>query len=145
MAVSRYRLSFRLWHPSMDPRDITATVGMHPVRTWKAGEPRTTPKGTPLEGLNRETYWYTQLCDGEMPPSPLATEVDAALQKLMPHRPFLRRLRTEGGRSELFIGWYLRTQAGETFPHSILAKLADLEIDLSFDNYYDPDLPDDDG
>jgi hypothetical protein len=78
-----------------------------------------------------------------MPPYTLATEVSGALDQLASHRAFLHRLRVEGGRSEFFIGWYLGSQAGETFLHSTLAKMADLGIDLVLDNYHDPNLPDD--
>src|SRR5258708_7521260 len=113
MGASRYSVSFRVWHPSMDPRDITIALSLEPRRSWKAGDPRTTPVGNPLEGTNRETYWYTVLCHGNMPPASLAIDIDGALDKLAAHRTFLHRIRAEGGRSEFFIGWYLRSQAGE--------------------------------
>jgi len=77
-----------------------------------------------------------------MPPRTLATNLDAALDKLMEQRDLLHRIRVGGGRSEFFVGWFLRSEAGETFSHLILAKMADLGIDLSFDNYHDPELPD---
>jgi hypothetical protein len=143
MAASRYRMTFRVWHPAIDPKDITLVFGMEPRRSWKAGEPRTTPTGTQLGRNNRETYWYAELCQGDIPPDALASEVNAALDNFAQHREFLERVRAEGGRCEFFIGWYIRSQAGETFPFSTLAKMADLGIDLALDNYYDPDLPDD--
>jgi hypothetical protein len=143
MGNSRYSVSFRVWHPSMDPNDITTNIGLEPHRAWKEGEPRTTPVGRPLEGVNRETYWSAKLCQGKMPPSALADDLDKALDTLSAHHAFLRQVRADGGRCEIFVGWHLRSQAGETLHYTVLAKLAALGIDLSLDNYYDPELPND--
>jgi hypothetical protein len=137
MGESRYSVSFRIWHPSIDPSDITAAIGLEPLRAWKAGEPRTTPTGRLLEGINRETYWSVKVCKGKMPPHTLATEVDSTLDNLSAHRAFLHRIRMAGGRCEFFVGWFIQSQAGETFSHSTLAKMAALGIDLSLDNYND--------
>jgi hypothetical protein len=140
MGASRYSVSFRVQHPSMDPQDITTALGWEPRRAWKAGEPRTTPKGKTLTGTNLNTYWYTVLSRGDAPPFKLAVELDRLLDELAARREFLHRVRAEGGSSEFFIGWFLQSQAGETFQHSTLAKMADLHIDLALDTYA-PDPP----
>ncbi|NGO51922.1 DUF4279 domain-containing protein [Allomesorhizobium camelthorni] len=140
MGVSRYRVSLRLIHPSMDPDEITTALQMEPKRAWKAGEPRTTPKGTPIAGVFRQTYWYANVCEGRMPPQELAEELDQVLDGLIPYQAFLTRLREEGGRSEFFVGFYLGDQAGETYPSTMLAKMAALGLDLSLDNYHDESL-----
>jgi hypothetical protein len=134
---SRYRVTFRIRHPSMDPRDITAVLGRDPVHSGKAGDPRRTPKGRPLGGTNRETYWYVRIAEGNSPPRSLAAALDDALNELAEHRIFVQRVRAEGGRSEFFVCWFFQSQAGETFEHSTLAKMADLGIDLTLDNYHE--------
>jgi hypothetical protein len=141
MAASRYQLSLRIWHPSMDPREITETIGTEPHRSWKAGDPRRTPVDRPLPGVNRESYWYAIICEGHAPTDSLAIKFESALDGLAAHKEYFSQIRQEGGRAEFFIVWYLRSQAGTTLPHSALRKLAGLGIDLSLDNYHDPELP----
>ncbi len=143
MGTSRYSVSFRIRHPSMDPNDIEGIIGLKPHRAWRAGEPRTTPKGRPLAGVNRETYWTAKLCQGQMPPYTLAADLNTALDKLSAHRAFLHEIQADGGGCEFFIGWFLRSQAGVTLSHVILTKMAGLGIDLILDTYYDDELPDD--
>lgn len=133
-------MTFRVRHPSMDPHEITVALGWEPKRAWKAGEPRTTPVGKPLTGANSNTYWYTVLCQGDASSFKLSVELDRVLDRLAAHRTFLQRVRAEGGSSEFFIGWFLESQAGQTFRHSTLAKMADLGIDLALDTYA-PDSP----
>src|SRR5262245_22705404 len=52
-------LSIRLLlvHPNADPSDITREIGLAPLRAWRCGETRFTPKGSPLEGVWRDTRW----------------------------------------------------------------------------------------
>jgi Domain of unknown function (DUF4279) len=55
-----FRISLRVRHPSIAPEKITEALGIEPKRSWKAGEPRQTPKGTALTGSNRDTYWTAE-------------------------------------------------------------------------------------
>jgi len=51
-------------------------------------------------------------------------------------RDFLDAIRSEGGRAEFFIGYFMRkSNTGDTFEPSLLARLAELGIGLSFDTY----------
>lgn len=137
MGASRYRMSLRISHPSIDTALVTSVLGLKPKRSWKAGEGRTTPAGKPLEGRNKDTYWCADICDNTMPRRSLSTQINEALDKLMAHRKFLQNVRMEGGRCEFFIGWFLRSEADETFPHSLMARMAELGIDLSLCVYHD--------
>jgi len=49
-----HKVSLRIWHPAIDPVEITAVLGPTPGRAWRAGEPRTNPKGDPLKGNWKE-------------------------------------------------------------------------------------------
>ncbi|MBX3568687.1 MAG: hypothetical protein KF914_11565 [Rhizobiaceae bacterium] len=100
MGASRFKVSLCFWHPSIDPEDITRALGLASVSALKVGVPRTTPKGAPLEGVCRESYWYTRLIEGTSPPQELAEELDRIVDDLMVHRSFFDRMRDEGGRSE---------------------------------------------
>lgn len=144
MGTSRYTVSLRICHPSMDPAIISSALGLTPKHCWKAGDSRTTPRGTPLEGRNKNTYWTAHICEGDMPPRSFAKQLNEGLNNLVAHKEFLLKIREQGGRCEFFIGWFLGSMAGEVFSHSMLAKAGELGIDLSFDVYHDPELLDQD-
>lgn len=144
MSAYSYILSLRLSHPSMDPRAMTDALGLRPSRTWRAGEARSTPKGEPLDGTNRDSYWVARIEGGNWPPTSLAAAIGGALDRLSDHRAFLRRVRSEGGSVEVFIGWFFDGLGGDVLPHDLLARAGDLGLDLSFDVYPSPG-PSDDG
>jgi len=135
-----FRISLRVRHPAMDPEQITEALGIKPKRFWKAGEPRQTPKGMPLAGSNRDTFWTAEIAAGRWP-----LEVNEAiydvLKKLVLHRSFLHHIRAEDGAVELFVGWFFfENQSGDVLTHQCLALAGDLQIDLSFD-IYPPEQP----
>lgn len=144
MSAYGYSLSLRLWHPSMDPQAMTDALGLRPSRTWRTGGPRSTPKGELLGGTNGESYWTACIARGDWPPTPLAAAIGGALDRLADHRAFLRRVRSEGGSVEVFIGWFFDGLGGDVLPHDPLARAGDLGLDLSFDVYPSPG-PSDDG
>jgi hypothetical protein len=134
-----FRISLRVCHPHVAPEEITEALGSEPKRFWKAGEPRSTPKGTPLAGFNRETYWVADIAKDRWPTT-LNAAIQDSLAKLVIHRSFLHGIRADGGRIELFIGWFFENQSGDVLSHECLAMAGDLKIDLSFD-IYSPDQP----
>jgi hypothetical protein len=134
-----FRISLRLRHPSIAPATITEALRIDPKHSWKAGEPRQTPTGTALTGLNRDTYWVAEITAGRWP-ADVGEAIHGVLRSLIPHRPFLHRLRAEGGTAELFVGWFFENQSGDILTHECLALAGDLQIDLSFD-IYPPEQP----
>jgi hypothetical protein len=125
-----FRVSLRFRHPSADPEVITRALNIEPRRSWKAGEPRRTPTGSPLKGLNDITYWYVDVAAGRYP-TRLKDTVLEVLHRLVHHREFLHQMRSEGGSAELFIGWFFERQSGDVLSYDLLALAGDLQIDLS--------------
>jgi len=70
-----------------------------------------------------------------LPDNELPAELNAVLDSLIQHRDFFRRVRTDGGRTEFFIGWDFDGNSGDVFGCDLLGRLADLKIDLSLDLY----------
>ena len=130
----RHKLALRVFHPAMAPDAITAALGMSPNHAWRAGDPHVARDGTP-RGVRAQSYWAARLSASQWPPTPLAAAIDAWAGKLAPRAPFLRRVRAEGGGAELFIGWFLADQGGDTLPAELLARVAALGLDLAFDIY----------
>ena len=133
-----YAITLRVFHPDIEPTEITNALSLEPVRAWKAGHSRQTPKGTPLEGVYRESYWYTELIpDGEHSSEGTLLEeyLDHIATKLAPSTQFFARIRAEGGRVELFIGTYGARNFGFEFSPTLLASLAGIGLSLAFDVY----------
>lgn len=136
MAGYSYCISLRLEHPSRDPVEFTAALGTEPSRTWRAGEPRTTPKGAPLEGLRRESFWTATLAEGAWPPEELGIALSRVIDVLEEKASFFVDLNRSGGRAEFFIGWFIdEGNSGDALKHDLLGRLACLGVDLSFDIY----------
>ncbi len=131
----RYKISLRVWHPSMDPARISATLGLSPSRLWRAGEPRSTPTGRLLKGERAETYWYAQISAGTEADTELGAAISKAIDRLMPNKAFFHQIRAEGGKAEFFIGWFFEGQSGDTFDCDLLGRLSDIKIDLALDIY----------
>ncbi len=101
-----FTVSLSIRHPSIDPREITRTLGFEPQHSWKAGEARRTAQGQPLDGTYHESYWTGEFRELD---SSLRGVVDieavllAAVVQLRRSQPFLSRLQSEGATVELFI------------------------------------------
>ena len=136
-----YSISLRAWHPSIDPEAITKGFGKTPARTWRAGDPRSTPKGTPLEGQYKETYWYTVLVsneEGESDFNSLEDKLAYLAHGLAQHSEFIATLRAGGGHAELFIGLYGDRNFGFELPPQTIGAVASIGLSLSFDIYPGP-------
>ena len=124
-------MRFLLIHPSADPSDITREMDLAPGRSWRCGEPRFTPKGTPLEGVWRDTRWSHGFeLDKE---ATIETAIAHALDKLAVASPFLATLRGTGGTAELIISLPGDTYQGASVSAERLKALAELGVGLGIE------------
>jgi hypothetical protein len=136
MADYEFSISLRLRHPVLDLAEASGVLKMTPSRSWRAGEPRTTPTGRPLKGFYEASYWTARIVKGESKELDLSTAINEVLSKLGQHGEFFSEFAMSGGKSELFIGWFFgEGNSGDVFEWRLLEKLAELRIDLSFDVY----------
>jgi len=76
------------------------------------------------------------LTQGDAEQNDLPSALAAAVETLSVHRSFFERIRSEGGRAEFFIGWFMdRSMAGEILDSALLRRIGELGIDLDFDIY----------
>jgi len=129
----RYAVSFRIWHPELDPSEISAKLLLTQDISWAVGDVRRSPKGKVLGGERQETYWSHALPSG--PDTGLADCLETFTQRLEPYAEYLKEIRADGGRIEYFIGWFSGPNSGELLSHQLLVKLSALGIDLAFDIY----------
>ena len=134
-----FAASLRIWHPKMDPVFLTKTLRLKPSRAWKVGEPRRTPKGNALEGVNRGSYWFKRLVEkryASTSKQSLETFLKSALVRLRQHSKLFRRIRKSGGRAELFVGLFCESSnAGVELPPQLLSSLGKIGLSLSLDIY----------
>lgn len=133
-----YSLAVRIWHPSLDPQEITRELGTTPKHMFLAGDRRQTPKGQLLDGVYSESYWSADpFSRGEYSSTDELAEDALAevLQMLAPHRSFLQRLRKEGGRVHLQISSFSGRNYAFEFPPEFLAECAELGVSFVHDVY----------
>lgn len=130
-----FRISLRVRHPTADLQQVTELLQVQPSRIWMAGEPRQTPKGEFLEGVNRESYWTAIMTSGRWPSDEIESSINDILLKLSDYKSFFHEIRSGGGKAELFAGWFFEGQSGGTLSYQTLYLAGDLKIDISLDVY----------
>jgi hypothetical protein len=120
-----------LIHPDADPADITRQIGLPPLRAWRCGEARFTPKGTRLDGAWRDTRWSHEFEVEKN--ATIETALASALGQLAGSGPFLAALRETGGTAELILSLPGDTHQGASINGELLRALADLGVGLGID------------
>ena len=125
-------ISLRLWHAKEDVGLLLERWGLDVGRSWRAGEPRSTPSGNPLGGVWPDSYAYARLpAEGET----LKQRLRSALQLIEPFANEIAAFADSGGRCELFVGWHFENNSGDVLGWKLLGKLSDFRLDLSLDIY----------
>lgn len=128
-----FDVSLRITHPSIDPREIGTKLSLVPHFSYKAGDKRKTPKGNPLPGNFKHSFWFYKLPkkkDASLPK--VLKDMNELLRK---NSSYLKGLQTNGGKLEYFIGWFSESNSGESLDWELLKECADLRINLAFDVY----------
>ncbi|MDL2399091.1 DUF4279 domain-containing protein [Rhizobium mayense] len=133
MSDYQFRISLRIWHPEFDPASIAAAVGLRPVAAYQAGEPMRGSDGQLLNMVSEANYCTFELAAGER--VSLAETLSGILAKLESRAEGLAALKESGGELELFIGWFIDGNGGDTFPPELLGQASRLGIALAFDVY----------
>lgn len=133
MTTSRYSLSLRIRHPSMNCGDIAAKVGKTLKFIQNVGEGRKTPKGDPLSGVYTETYCSFPVAQGEF--SAIEQELRSLTASPLTAEGTLKDIIDTGGRMEYFIGCFIDKNNGMTLNECLLSDLAALKISVAFDLY----------
>jgi hypothetical protein len=140
MQLYSHILTLRISHPTLDPDLVSRTLQIDPQFSWRAGDPRRTPKGTPLEGFRTEGYWTADPFSYGWQPSTDARIEDALVELLSflePHGDFLRRI-SQGGAIQIWVSSHSNRNFAIELPPSLLGRLASLNATLVHDVYQGP-------
>jgi hypothetical protein len=136
MSWYEFTISLRIRHPAIDPAKITATLGIQPQHTWRAGQPRCDAAGAELGGTYHDSYWMGRLMD-EPQLSSDGVSVEHVILKTLTHlRPvqsFLEQLSEEGGGAEFLVSLYARDDFRLEFPAEFLTLLGRMHLAVALD------------
>jgi hypothetical protein len=132
MNRSKYRISLRIRHPSVDPGFISLKLGLKAISAWKAGERRVAPNGNEV-GIAEHSFCNLSL--DTVPDLYLADALKVHVQQLSAHSEFLRELVATQGRIEFYVGWFVDRHVGDIFDAGLLQSLGTLGIDLVLEVY----------
>jgi hypothetical protein len=147
--MNNHTAFLRVRHPSIDPAEITTTLGLTPVHAWAAGSAREAAVGERTRGAHPDTYWLAPLGEQGMSREreavagkfawpllqalPLDTFLAGQVRVLMTHKAFFARLKDTGGSCELMIAISASERWGVELPPALLRALAELSIGLSIE------------
>ena len=131
-----FSVSVRIRHPSIDPAEITSTLGLEPEHSWQAGDARRTAQGLPLEGSYRETYWTAEFRELDMGLRGVVATETVLLQAVVQLRrsqPFLARLQADGGDVELFVQVISSSEFRFALSPELLSMISRIGVSLVLD------------
>ncbi|WP_134163401.1 hypothetical protein [Pseudomonas citronellolis] len=127
MSKKYLKSSLRIWHPTIPAQGIYPSINLELVRQWSCGEPRTTPKGTPLSGVYKETYCCFDLINNAS--QDLSVVLRSANEELQRSGELIREVVATGGRIEYYVS--LSGGMGFEFDGSLISELSELKISLA--------------
>jgi len=128
----RFDVELFIVHPTVEPAQITAALGLEPQNVHKVGERRKTPAGTQLAGVYRDTRWRFSI-RYEVQDQCFAEKVTELVDRLMPYREYLHQLSSTGGRASIIVQFLGDGYFGDEIPRATLVKLVDLELDFAIE------------
>lgn len=133
----RFDVELFIVHPTLNPAEISAALGLEAHRAHRVGDRRKTPKGTLLPGNYPDTRWrHCVRCS--VTDQWYAAEVTRLVNSLEPHKAFFANLKSTGGRASVIIQFLGDGYLADEIPHVTLVKLVDLELALAIECYVDP-------
>jgi hypothetical protein len=135
--MKRFSISLLIRHPNIDPKIISEELRLEPYACAKAGEPRVTPKGTPLQGVHDRSWWnHIFYYEGGVL---FFEEAERLVHQLAAHKVFFLRIVEGKGDSTLYLQLPGDVNQGSTAKPSMLKLMAELELHLSAEVF--PDCP----
>jgi hypothetical protein len=136
MSDYEFTMSLRIRHPTIDPAQISQSLGIEPQHSWRAGEPRLDSDGSALEGAYRESYWMGRImAEPALASSKVGVE-SQLLQMLAQLRRsfgFLESLKQQGAVTELQVSIFAREDFSLEFMPESLQLLGRLGLTVQLE------------
>jgi hypothetical protein len=133
----RFDVELFIVHPTWEPAEISAALGLEAHFEHRVGDRRNTPRALSAPGNYPDTRWrHCVRCS--VRDQWFAAEVTRLVDRLEPHRAFFADLKSTGGRACVIIQFLGDGYFGDEIPRATLAKLVDLELTLAIECFADP-------
>ena len=131
MADSAFTIVLRLQHPTMDPNEFTAALGMEPDRCWSKGSVRLRVDGTMAGGWHKKSGWMKVIAEDHFDNQLFGYRLSLLTQEMDKSRAFLSDFRRSGGITEIDATWVIGASwMEERLDHLLLAQIGGLGVDL---------------
>ncbi|WP_417319525.1 hypothetical protein [Emcibacter sp.] len=144
MTPYSFSVSLRLTHPTRPLTEFSDLLDLKPARFWTAGEPKLTPKGTPLPIKAEESFWEASLTGAQSKGGKISSKkttledwLGQAVADFAPHQEKFAGIAATGGRAELLIRWFGDYTMGASLEPDLLRALSDLSLTLRLDAFPD--------
>jgi len=124
-------------HPTMTPAEITAALGLEGHFAHRVGDQRKTPKGTLLQGQYADTRWR-HCIRYELRDQWFADKIALLVDRLVPHKEFLRHVRATGGKASVIVQFLGDGYLSDEVLLETLSKMAELQMDFGIECYSVP-------
>lgn len=128
-------VSLSLTGPAGDLRRWCERLGFTPGRFWVAGQPRVTPKGRPLDGVNQFSYCVCELPNGKYELEEVFDLISERFDRVRSRQSLSLLARPPKATIRLTFGDDFR---GVDFPPTRLSRLGAEGIEVTIDRYSAP-------
>ena len=132
LTSKRFDVELFIVHPTVDPAEISVALGLDAKFAHRVGDQRKTPAGTLLSGVHRDTRWRHSR-RYETGDQWFADKVVDLIDRLEPHKEFLKKLTITGGKACVIVQFLGDGYFGDEVPKDVLSRLADMELDLGIE------------
>ncbi len=123
-----FSLALQVKHPNLSADLWSKSLRMAPVRSWRADQPRSTPKGRKLVGTYKASYGCWELVEGRG--NSLVRSLAAMTKRLSKHKKLVRRWRATGGSVAYYLALSGPRMIPFVLPPELLAEMGDLGVEL---------------
>lgn len=121
----------RFFHPSKKLEFLTDELKLHCFRSWMAGEPRTTPKGNSLPGVNKNSYWAATLEFHDK--VTLKAQLNIALDRMSEARETVTDIVSSGGKTGIYLMFPGSSNIGISIDRYTLGRFVELGLELDIE------------
>jgi len=130
----RYKMTLRVWHPSLTAAEIENSLGQKAQVTQTAGDKRISPAGHPLDGTYKETYcsFGGHALDTE------SESIESAINRIihdLESKTGFQKIMDSDGKVELFLGLFANRNIAMTLPPALLLKAGQAGVHIALDIY----------
>jgi Domain of unknown function (DUF4279) len=131
-SLRRFDVELFIVHPTIDPMEISAALGLTPNFMNRVGDQRKTPKGALLPGKYKDTRWRHSR-RYEVSAQWFVDKVIELIDYLEPHRAFLSKICSTGGGASIVIQFLGDGYFGDEIPRDVLARIVNLDLDIGIE------------